>query len=683
MLCLRPHFHNHFGLNSIKQGKILTRQRYWLTTFDCRDVQICPITKALRKMIFNNRFHQTITRSALLAAMALFLGSVLLTVPTFGQETPESGGDAAAEVSTESAKEFMDSVNDKLAEVDAYVGENIVAPMGEVIFNGLWTGDWTEAAVDEAGQPITDPDTGEQVIIEHKGWLGDGSVKVPFIVVWLFVGAVFFTLFMGFINIRGFWHAIRLTKGDYDNPDDHGEVTHFQALSSALSGTVGLGNIAGVAIAIGQGGPGATFWMILVGLLGMSTKFTECTLGQMYRTEDKKGRVSGGPMRYLSAGLKEKGLGPLGSILAVLFAILCIGGSFGGGNTFQISQSLDAIRTEAPLLNQYSWVYGLVMAVAVGLVIVGGIKSIGKVASRIVPFMCAGYVLCVLYILGTSYEQIPAAFQSIWDGAFNFEAGYGAFLGCLVIGIKRAAFSNEAGTGSASIAHSAAKTDVPVREGYVALLEPFIDTVVVCTMTALVIIITGVISDKTEALDGQTMRQELSVSTLAETNDIASLSDQDAERLLITVDRNKDGASDYDADGDGALTVGDMVALDRGAYFTKQAFVKGGFEWFKWFLFVAIILFAFSTCISWAYYGERCFTALFGDWSSGLFKLLFLAFTFLGAVIAPTSIKNFSDMMILGMAFPNMLGMYFLSGNVRRHLNEYISDLKAGRYDRN
>jgi len=463
-------------------------------------------------------------------------------------------------------------------------------------------------------------------------------------------------------TIRGFWHAIRLTKGDYDNPDDHGEVTHFQALSSALSGTVGLGNIAGVAIAIGQGGPGATFWMILVGLLGMSTKFTECTLGQMYRREDKKGRVSGGPMRYLSAGLKEKGLGPLGSVLAILFAILCIGGSFGGGNMFQISQSLDAIRTEAPILNQYDWLYGLIMAIAVGMVIVGGIKSIGKVASRIVPFMCAGYVLCVLYILGTKYTEIPNAFQAIWDGAFNFEAGYGAFLGCLVIGIKRAVFSNEAGTGS---------------EGYVALLEPFIDTVVVCTMTALVIIITGVVSDKTEPLTLDTIQKELLVTEVAQDSSIQimDLSRQDAEKLLIET------KSGLDANEDGKLTVGDI--LDRGAYFTKQAFVSGGFEWFKWFLFVAIVLFAFSTCISWAYYGERCFTSLFGDWSSGLFKILFLVFTFLGAVIAPSSIKDFSDMMILGMAFPNMLGMYFLSGNVKRHLNQYISDLKAGNYDRN
>ncbi len=627
-------------------------------------------------MIFKNRFLVHRFSMALFVAVSFLTSNILLSNPAYGQEGAEPDTAPAAEVSTES---FMDSVNRELEKVDAYVGEKIVAPMGGVIFNGLWTGDYTVAEVDEAGQPIIDAETGKQVITSYKGWLGDGSVSVPFIVVWLFVGAVFFTLFMGFINIRGFWHAIRLTKGDYDNPDDHGEVTHFQALSSALSGTVGLGNIAGVAIAIGQGGPGATFWMILVGLLGMSTKFTECTLGQMYRTEDKRGRVSGGPMRYLSAGLKEKGLGPIGSVLAVMFAILCIGGSFGGGNTFQISQSLDAIRTEAPILNQYSWIYGLIMAVAVGLVIVGGIKSIGKVASRIVPFMCAGYVCCVLYILGTSYEQIPAAFQSIWEGAFNLDAGYGAFLGCLVIGIKRAVFSNEAGTGSASIAHSAAKTDVPVREGYVALLEPFIDTVVVCTMTALVIIITGVISDKSEPLALDTIQKELSVTQVAEDSslDISAMSRQDAEALLIKTNGK------YDADGDGALTVGDMVALDRGAYFTKQAFVTGGFEWFKWFLFVAIILFAFSTCISWAYYGERCFTALFGDWSSGLFKILFLAFTFLGAVIAPTSIKDFSDMMILGMAFPNMLGMYFLSGNVRRHLNEYISDLKAGNYDRN
>ena len=244
-----------------------------------------------------------------LAVFALFISFFFFAAPVNGQETAEPAAESSSE-----PENFMDSVNAKMAEVDSYVGDNIVTPLAGVIFNGLWTGNYQEALVDEAGQPIIDPETGLQKVIERKGWLGDGSVSVPFIVVWLFVGALFFTIYMGFINIRGFWHAIRLTKGDYDNPDDHGEVTHFQALSSALSGTVGLGNIAGVAIAIGQGGPGATFWMILVGLLGMSTKFTECTLGQMYRTEDKRGRVSGGPMRYLSAGLKEKGLAPLGSI---------------------------------------------------------------------------------------------------------------------------------------------------------------------------------------------------------------------------------------------------------------------------------------------------------------------------------------------------------------------------------
>ena len=512
------------------------------------------------------------------------------------------------------------------------------------------------------------PETGTQETIERKGWLG---THVPFIVVWLLVGAVFFTVYMGFINVRGFWHALRLTRGDYDNPDDAGEVTHFQALSSALSGTVGLGNIAGVAIAIAEGGPGATFWMILVGLLGMSSKFTECTLGQIYRRTDSRGQVSGGPMRYLSDGLREKGLGPLGSVLAVLFALLCIGGSFGGGNTFQISQSLDAIKTEIPILNEYNWLYGLVMAIAVGLVIVGGIKSIGKVAGRIVPFMCVGYVLCALYILGTNYGEIPAAFTQIYEGAFSWEAGWGGFLGCMVVGIKRAVFSNEAGTGSASIAHSAAKTDIPVREGYVALLEPFIDTVVVCTMTALVIIITGVVSDHGQKVPLETLQQEMQLIVAADF-DTTTLSQQDAERFLVA---NK---PELDADGDGAITVKDMIKLNRGAYFTKEAFARGGPTFFKWFLYAAVVMFAYSTCISWYYYGERCFTALFGAWSSIIFKVLFLTATFLGSVISAGNIRDFSDMMILGMAFPNMLGMYFLSSKVRGQLMDYVEGLRSG-----
>ena len=603
------------------------------------------------------RFPNGLTAIPLLLA-ALVAGIMFATFSqaAIAQDQPPAeaaSGEASDVPQTNAIKAYFDDVNEKLAVVDQWFGESVVGPLASVVFNGLWTGDWTDADG-----------------MEHQGWLG---ANVPFIVIWLLVGAIFFTIYMGFINVRGFWHALRLTKGDYDDPNDHGEVSHFQALSSALSGTVGLGNIAGVAIAIANGGPGATFWMILVGLLGMSSKFTECTLGQMYRRTDSKGKVSGGPMRYLSDGLKEKGLGPLGSVLAVLFALLCIGGSFGGGNTFQISQSLDAIKTEIPLLNEYNWIYGLAMSIAVGLVIVGGIKSIGKVAGRIVPLMCAGYVLCAIYILVVNRAEIPSAFGQIYDGAFNWDAGWGAFLGCMVIGIKRAVFSNEAGTGSASIAHSAAKTDIPVREGYVALLEPFIDTVVVCTMTALVIIITGVVSDKDQKIPIETLQQELRIAVGPDV-DVMSLSQQDAETLLIQKNPK------LDKNGDGVMTVDDMIHLQRGAYFTKEAFTRGGHEFFKWFLYLAVVLFAYSTCISWYYYGERCFTALLGDWSSILFKILFLISTFLGSVISAGNIKDFSDIMILGMAFPNMLGMYFLSSNVRNQLNQYVQGLRSGEH---
>ena len=595
--------------------------------------------------------------TTILAALVAGIMFATFSATAVAQDQEPADDAVAAQVSdapqTNAVKAYFDDVNKKLEVVDGWFGANVVGPLAGVVFNGLWTGDWTDAEG-----------------VEHQGWLG---AQVPFIVVWLLIGAIFFTVYMGLINVRGFWHALRLTKGDYDDPNDDGKVSHFQALSSALSGTVGLGNIAGVAIAIANGGPGATFWMILVGLLGMSTKFTECTLGQMYRRTDSKGKVSGGPMRYLSAGLKEKGLGPLGSVLAVLFTLLCIGGSLGGGNTFQISQSLDAIKTEIPLLNEYNWIYGLVMSIAVGLVIIGGIKSIGKVAVRIVPFMCAGYVLCAIYILIVNRADIPSAFQQIYDGAFNWDAGWGAFLGCMVIGIKRAVFSNEAGTGSASIAHSAAKTDIPVREGYVALLEPFIDTVVVCTMTALVIIITGVVSDKDQKIPLQTLQQELHIAAGSDV-DVMALSQQDAEALLVEMNPG------LDKNGDGAMTIDDMIQLQRGAYFTKEAFTRGGHEFFKWFLYLAVVLFAYSTCISWYYYGERCFTALLGDWSSFLFKILFLVSTFLGSVISAGNIKDFSDIMILGMAFPNMLGMYFLSSNVRNQLNQYIEGLRSGEH---
>ena len=601
------------------------------------------------------------------------LGLVLAISSTgFAQTEGDGKTDSAAIELSDIGLEEKKKQPEWIQNVDDKFGEYVVGPLVKVIFNGFWTGDWSEPVIGPDGEPEKDAD-GNDKKIEHKGWLG--STSVPFIVAWLFFGAVFFTLFMGFINFRGFWHAIRLTKGDYDDPGNTGEVSHFQALSSALSGTVGLGNIAGVAIAIGQGGPGATFWIIVVGLLGMTSKFVECTLGQMYRRVDKDGRVSGGPMRYLSDGLKEMNLGGLGSVLAVLFAILCIGGSFGGGNTFQVSQSLDIVKSEISIFDTYPWLYGLMMCSAIGLVIIGGIKSIGRVASKIVPFMCAGYVLCALYILFTNASEIPNAFSRIFTEAFTQNAAYGGFLGVLVIGIKRAVFSNEAGTGSASIAHSAAKTDIPIREGFVALLEPFIDTVVVCTMTALVIIITGVCDNPGDKVSLETMQIEL-VSAGAEPDKVENLTREQAESLLMQYDAS------LDKNEDGELKVKDYIDKDRGAFFTKLAFAKTGNRAFVWFLIIAVMLFAYSTCITWYYYGERCFTRLFGDGTSGLFKILFLVFTFLGSIVATTAIKDFSDMMILGMAFPNMLGMYFLSGKVRRELADYMSRLKSGEFDK-
>ncbi|MDP6923014.1 MAG: amino acid carrier protein, partial [Lutibacter sp.] len=320
------------------------------------------------------------------------------------------------------------------------------------------------------------------------------TISIPFVLIWLVVGSIIFTIYMRFINIRGFKLAIDIVRGVYTNPNDKGEVSHFQALTAALSGTVGLGNIAGVAIAISLGGPGATFWMILAGLLGMSSKFVECTLGVKYRIENEDGSVSGGPMYYLSRGFAEKGWGGLGKVLAVFFALMCIGGSFGGGNMFQVNQAFQQFEavtggSESFIYGQ-GWIFGLVMALLVGVVIIGGIKSIARVTDKIVPFMCGVYVLAALVIIVGNYGQIPQAFGQIISGAFSPVAIAGGFVGVLIQGFKRAAFSNEAGIGSASIAHSAVKTNEPVTEGLVALLEPFIDTVVVCTMTALVIVIT-------------------------------------------------------------------------------------------------------------------------------------------------------------------------------------------------
>lgn len=453
---------------------------------------------------------------------------------------------------------------------------------------------------------------------------GEKGLGISAVVAYLVVAATFFTLWTRFLNIRAFKHAIQVTRGKYDDPTDPGEVSHFQALAAALSATVGLGNIAGVAIAIATGGPGATFWMIVAGFLGMSSKFMECTLGQKYREVRPDGRIMGGAMFYLSKGLKELGLGPLGSVLGVLFALLCIGASFGGGNAFQVSQSMNAVNEQLTFLKEQPWIYGLVMSFLTGLVILGGIRRIAHVAEKIVPLMCGVYVATCLYILLTNFSHVPDALLTIVRGAFNPDAAYGGFVGVLVIGFQRAAFSNEAGVGSAPIAHSAAKTDFPVREGIVALLEPFIDTIVVCTMTASVIVITGVYASPDPA-----------IRTFIETN--------------------------------------------QGAALTAAAFGQE-ISWFPIVLSVATFLFAYSTMISWSYYGERCWAYLFGDRSSIIYRMLFLICTFLGSIVSATNVLDLSDLMILGMAVPNILGLFLLAPKVRRDLDEYWRMYRSGNF---
>jgi AGCS family alanine or glycine:cation symporter len=442
------------------------------------------------------------------------------------------------------------------------------------------------------------------------------SQGIPLVVIWLVIGAIFFSIRMKFINARGVKHAVELVQGKYDDPDDKGQVSHFQALTTALSATVGLGNIAGVAVAIVAGGAGATFWLIIAGILGMASKFVECTLGVKYRNISDDGEVSGGPMYYLSKGLKKKGMGTLGKVLAGMFAVLCIGGSLGGGNMFQANQAY------AQVSSAFGWeggglIFGVIMAVLVGIVIIGGIKSIAKVTDKIVPIMCGVYLLFALIIIFMNIGSIGDVFGQIFAGAFSPDAIKGGFIGVLIIGFQRAAFSNEAGVGSAAIAHSAVKTSEPVSEGIVALLEPFIDTVVVCTMTALVLLFTGF--------------------------------------------------------GDGGP---DGLA---GAELTSAAF-SSVFDWFKWVLLVAIVMFAFSTMISWSYYGQKAWQYLFGTgkWVGMSYKLIFLVFVVIGSSVGLGAVLGFSDLMVLGMAFPNILGLILMSGEVKEDMEDYFKRVKSG-----
>lgn len=459
----------------------------------------------------------------------------------------------------------------------------------------------------------------------------DGTEReshIPLVVLWLIFGAVTFTIVLRFINFSGFKHAILLVRGVYDNPDHKGEVTHFQALTTALSATVGLGNIAGVAIAISIGGPGATFWMVVAGFLGMSSKFVECTLGVKYRQIDKNGIVSGGPMYYLRDGLKKKNMKWLGIILSIVFAILVIGGSIGGGNMFQANQAFSQLALLVPAIENYGMWFGVILAILVAFVIIGGIKSIARVTDKIVPFMAAIYVFTALVIIFMNIENTGTAFKLIFDGAFGVDALRGGIIGVLIVGFQRAAFSNEAGVGSAAIAHSAVKTDTPITEGFVSLLEPFVDTVVICTMTALVLIYTG--------------------------------------------------------------TYENPMGYE-GAQLTSLAFSKV-FSWFPYILMIAIFLFAFSTMISWSYYGLKGFDFLVGNFSEKLFGnrdvakytyfTIFLFFIVVGAASNLGSVIAFSDMMILAMAFPNIIGLLILMPEIKQDLNDYWSKLKSGEIKR-
>ena len=453
----------------------------------------------------------------------------------------------------------------------------------------------------------------------------------PWIVMWLVIAASIFTLYFGFIQFRAFAHSISLVKGDYSDPDDAGEVSHFQALATALSGTVGLGNIAGVAVAVGIGGPGATFWMILAGLLGMASKFTECTLGVKYRNEYEDGTVSGGPMYYMSKGFAERGK-PGGKFLAVMFSIFCILGALGGGNMFQANQAHAQISN---IVGDYpGWITGLVFAAVVFAVIVGGIKSIARVTEKVVPFMGVMYVVTALIILIVNADQIGWAFNQIFAGAFTGLGVAGGMVGALIQGFKRAAFSNEAGVGSAAIAHSAVKTKEPITEGFVSLLEPFIDTVVICTMTALVITISGQL-----IMDPETGNFVLN----------------EAGSAIATIDGNSG------------------VALTSAAFAT-------GFSWFPFVLAIAVILFAFSTMISWSYYGLKAWTYLFGEGQTKelIFKIIFCIFIVIGAAASLGPVIDFSDAAIFAMAVVNITALYVLMPIVKRELQSYQSRLKSG-----
>ncbi|QMU56625.1 MAG: amino acid carrier protein [Candidatus Mycalebacterium zealandia] len=465
-----------------------------------------------------------------------------------------------------------------------------------------------DKAIDQAVSPLAEI-LGKWVFVSVP--LFGSDIKI---VVAVLIGAsIFCTIYFKFINIRGFKHAIDIVSGktpESSQPGAPGEVSHFQALTTACGATVGLGNIAGVAIAVSQGGPGAAFWMMVAGLFGMSLKFCECTLGVKYRKENPDGSVSGGPMYYLSRGFEEMGMKKLGKVLASLFAVFCVGGAIGAGCLFQANQSFTQFSEISGGGATSGWIFGVVVAIVLGLVIIGGIKQIGRVTSKIVPFMAIVYVGAALVIIGLRFDQVPEALSLIFHGAFTPEGVEGGALGVMIWGFQRAAFSNEAGLGSAAIAHSTVKTNYPATEGLVSLLEPFLDTVVICSITALVIVLTGTYQ----------------------------------------------------------ITDGGMAGIE----ITSAAFASS-ISWFPYVLAFAAILFAFSSMISWSYYGLKSWTFLFGETESNklTFNAIFCVCVAIGSAISLSSVISLSDALIFLMAFVNMIGIFAMINKVKGELKTY------------
>jgi AGCS family alanine or glycine:cation symporter len=462
--------------------------------------------------------------------------------------------------------------------------------------------------------------------------------EVLAVVLWLAAAGVILTFAFQFVNIRSFGLALRTVRGKYSNADDPGEVTHFQALSAAVSGTVGLGNIAGVAIGIQQGGPGVAFWLFLSGFLGMTTKFAECTLGVKYREILPDGRVSGGAMYYLRKGLAERGMGGLGKVLAFFFAIFCIFASFGGGNIFQVNQTTAQLVAvtggSESVFAQNQWMFGVIMAVLTGLVIIGGIKGIAKVTDKLVPVMCVTYIVSCLAVLAVNAGNIGAAFGRIISEAFEPRAAVtGGMLAAFVWGMRRATFSNEAGIGSAPIAHAAAKTRKPASEGVVALLEPFMDTVVICTMTALVLCVTM-------QFDGDSGNFALNGQTFA--------------------------------------LGGKDTSTGFGIQMTSLAFetVHSGF---RYVLFACVFLFAFSTLITWSYYGLQAWQFLFGKSKvmEAVYKVIFCLVIVIGSAASMDKAIDFSDASLFAMSIPNLIGVYLLLPVVRREYADFLAHARA------